>query len=108
MSQNQENSFLSWIIQDSRLQVKNRGFVEAAYKKSRLLGLFHLFITPNLKNTVIQHTNMNLSHINSPVLTLTEFDAYMGLEMAMIRVPLNTIKEYWSLSPIVGKDFLLL
>ena len=93
------------LLKTDMLLIKNRTQVERLYKREGLFGLFSLFLTKNLKESIIQWTNERLGSINEPLVSLDKFHSYLGLELAASRVPLNSWKEYWSKNPVVGQEF---
>ncbi|KAG1695524.1 hypothetical protein DVH05_019680 [Phytophthora capsici] len=85
------------------LQVPAEARVTKAYKDNAEYGLFTLFFTAEFRRRLQTWTSNVLATRGQPKLTDSEFNAYLGLEMAMSICPLSDISEYWSESRFLGQ-----
>ncbi|KAF4148799.1 Transposase IS4 [Phytophthora infestans] len=76
-----------------------------AYRKKGIPGLFELFFTRKLRNTLLQWINPRLRENGAPDITLLELNAYVGLEIATSLCPLNRLRNYWSTYELYGHPF---
>lgn len=90
----------------SGLYLAERGNIEKAYRCNGEAGLFSLFITKEFKRRIQKWTNEGLKQRGQRETTDNEFDAYIGLELAMSVCPLNNIGEFWCEKTFIGqRDF---
>ena len=91
-----ENEFLLNLEHSSKLKVLLEKTVDTLCRKHNKLGLFQLFFMCSYLNNVRTWTNQNLEANGKPPVNKKKFNAYIGLELAMSIVELNSIKNYWS------------
>ena len=65
-------------------------------------GLFMLFLTNTFWEAVLGWTNDRLRIRTGKGISMEQFMAYIGVEIAMALHPLNSISDYWSTKPLVG------
>lgn len=100
---NQLGSYINdWMEQSDHLFLKRKKHIINSFENKGPLGLFHLFMSPSFFENVIQWTNVNLSNKGKTEMTMKEFNAYVGLELAMSITNNNSIHEYWSNKPFVS------
>ena len=100
------NLFLSKLEQRSNLKVLRPKVVKSLVDSGNKLGLFNLFLPKAYVNKICVWTNQNLQSNGHTSVSLTQFNAYLGLELATSIVGLNRLKQYWSTKMFLGhKDF---
>ena len=97
-----ENEFLLKLEHSSKLKVLLEKTVDTLCRKHNKLGLFQLFFTRSYLNNVRTWTNQNLEANGKAPVNEKKFNAYIGLELAMSIVELNSIKHYWSTKMFSG------
>ncbi|EGZ24218.1 hypothetical protein PHYSODRAFT_481445 [Phytophthora sojae] len=98
--------YIASLKTSSGLHIAERTRVEKAFQDHGELGLFSLFITREFKNRIQDWTNEGLKLLGKAETIDSEFDAYIGLELAMSICPLNEITEFWSERRFLGQhDF---
>ncbi|RLN05777.1 hypothetical protein BBJ28_00019071 [Nothophytophthora sp. Chile5] len=98
--------YIASLTNDSGLHLVEEAQIRKAYRDGGEVGLFSLFITHKFKDTIRQWTNEQLVKQGRRATTPSEFDAYLGLELAMSICPLNDITEFWSERRFLGQpDF---
>jgi hypothetical protein len=90
------SAYIDSLSRSSGLRIMEEARARWAYQDHGELGLFSLFITKEFKDRIQKWTNEGLNLRGQPETTDNEFDAYIGLELAMSICPLNTISEFWS------------
>ncbi len=68
----------------------------AAFEREQEVGLFHLFLTKSWCAAMTLWCNKNLAMKGKKKVSVENFMAYVGLEIAMSFVQLNAIHDYWS------------
>ena len=94
------NRYIQSLLQNADLQILQPDLVKRAYCKNKELGLFHLFLTPSLIECFRSWTDISMKKRNCGGLSVSKFNAYLGLEIAMSLTHCNNIYDYWS-----GKRF---
>ena len=84
------------ISQQSTLKLLQEGRINKAFKDSGYLGLYRLFITRLWFEAMRSWLNMNRKEKGLDVVNESKFNAYLGLEIAMLLISLNSIEQYWS------------
>ncbi|RLN51790.1 hypothetical protein BBJ28_00025435, partial [Nothophytophthora sp. Chile5] len=98
--------YIASLTNGSGLHLVKEAQIRKAYREGGEVGLFSLFITHKFTATIRQWTNEQLVKQGRRVTTPSEFDAYLGLELAMSICPLNDITEFWSERRFLGQpDF---
>ena len=87
-------TYLDETIAGSNLCIKNNRQAQQMYEKDGLFGLFKLFVTPSLKYHIMKWTNNRLEKVSHPSLIMTEFDAWIGLQLAMSVVRLTNMRNF--------------
>ena len=95
-SPQQSNKYLWELEQSCSLKILQIEKVRKAYDKKHALGLFHLFLSKLWFKTLHRWCCKGMESKGRKKNTFDQFMAYIGLEMAMSLVPLNSIKDYWS------------
>ncbi|RLN37861.1 hypothetical protein BBJ28_00000464, partial [Nothophytophthora sp. Chile5] len=96
-------AYIEKLSSESGLHLLQEGRVRQAYTESAERGLFGVFVTEQLKDKWRAWTNAVLSARGAPPVTVSELDAYLGLEMAMSLCPMTDIKEFWSTKLFLGQ-----
>lgn len=91
-----------WKTQSMKLHVKRADDVRKAYNKVGPVGLFHLFLSHQYFGAVLYWTNKRLLEIGKKEISERQFNAYVGLELAMSLSELNAIEDYWSTKAFLG------
>ena len=77
-----------------------------AYKDSKELGLFRLFVTRSWFQAMRKLVNTNLTAKGLPTINKMQFNAHVGIEMVTSLVSVNDLKDYWSDEMFCGQaDF---
>ncbi|GMF33858.1 unnamed protein product [Phytophthora lilii] len=77
--------------------------IKQAFDKDGSYGLFALFVTGVLRQSIRGWTSTRLEAGGKKPLTESELNAYLGLEIAMSICPLNDIADYWSGERFLGQ-----
>ena len=101
---NKSNSYIDKLANESGLYINRPLEIQNAYNTSKEAGLFTLFFSKSFKSMIIQWTNSQLVEKNNIEMSFSEFDAFLGLEIAMSINPFNDITEYWNLKRFMGQD----
>ncbi|EGZ10403.1 hypothetical protein PHYSODRAFT_520129, partial [Phytophthora sojae] len=88
-----ENAYLASIQQERGLHLAMDTRVRKAYEKNGSYGLFALFVTATLRESIRGWTSTKLEAAGKKALTESELNAYLGLEIAMSLCPLNNIAD---------------
>ena len=100
------NLFLSKLEQRSNLKVLRPKVVKSLVDSGNKLGLFNLFLPKAYINKIRVWTNQNLQSNGHTSVSVVQFNAYLGLELATSIVGMNRLKQYWSTKMFLGhKDF---
>ena len=91
-----------WMQQSNQLIINRKKQAMHAFHRKGPLGLFSLFISPSFLNRIYDWTNVKLVNEGKEPMSLTEFNAYLGLELAMSLTNNNSIHEYWSDKPFLS------
>ncbi|KAG6944005.1 hypothetical protein JG688_00017319 [Phytophthora aleatoria] len=99
-------NYIHNLASSSGLYLPEHKKIEKAYTTNGELGLFSLFITKEFRRRIQRWTNEGLSLRGHQVTSENEFDAYIGLELAMSICSLNDIAEFWSEKTFIDqRDF---
>jgi len=80
--------------------------MKKAFKHKKEKGLFHLILTTSFFEACWNWTNTELEKKGKKTVPQDKFMAYIGLEIAMSLMPLNSIKQYWEDKKFSGhQDF---
>ena len=90
-----DNAYIGRLYAACKLRIVQPRKVSSAFTEKAELGLFQLFYPDAFLKGVLQWTNDALSDKGKSTITLSKLKAYLGLEMAMSLVVLNSIQEYW-------------
>ncbi|KAF4133414.1 Transposase IS4 [Phytophthora infestans] len=91
-----DNEYLASIQEGSGLHLATEARIKQAFDKDGSYGLFALFVTGALRQSIRGWTSTRLEAGGKKPLTESELNAYLGLEIAMSICPLNDIADYWS------------
>jgi hypothetical protein len=83
------------LLSKSELKLLHDAAARAAYEHEGELGLFYLFLNKTWFKAVNQWCNQSLSQKGFKKVSYLQFMAYMGLEVVMSIVSLNSINDYW-------------
>ena len=98
--------YIQQILQQSSLKLLQEPRTRKAYKDNGYLGLFRLFINGSWFQAMRTWLNMKREEKGLDAVNENMFYAYVGLEMAMSLVNMNTIDSYWRDDMFMGqKDF---
>ncbi|GMF27928.1 unnamed protein product [Phytophthora fragariaefolia] len=97
-----ENACLASIQQERGLHLAMDTRVRKAYEKHGSYGLFSLFVTATLRESIRGWTSTKLEAAGKKALTESELNAYVGLEIAMSLCPLSDIADFWSTDRFLG------
>ena len=98
--------YIAKILQQLSLKLLQEPRIKKAYKDHGYLGLFCLFITRSWFEAMRTWLNMKRKEKGLDAVNEYIFNAYVGLEMAMSLVRMNTIDSYWRDEMFMGqKDF---
>ncbi|POM59005.1 Hypothetical protein PHPALM_36271 [Phytophthora palmivora] len=73
-----------------------------AYRTKGILGLFALFFSRRVRDTLLQWLTPRLIQSGVPIVSLRELNAYIGLEIATSLCPLNRLRDYSSTNDLYG------
>ena len=80
----------------SGLKLLQKAAVYNAWTENKHCGLFKLFIRKSFIDAICNWTNTSLMKKGVRKATVSEFDAFLGLEIGMSLVGFNSIRDYWS------------
>lgn len=103
MHKSELGNYNRYLIHNTGLHINNRDRVEELFKKEGIHGLFKLFYTDEMNESIRNHYNESLNDKKKEV-TEEEFDAYIGLEVAMSFIKLTQIKDYWRKQMFAGQS----
>jgi hypothetical protein len=88
--------YVQSLLDESGIHILQRPRVENAYARDGDMGLFHMFISIDFLRSIRQ---WSVEHSSSAFsLTIEELRGYVGLELAMSLVQMNSISDYWARS----------
>ncbi|KAE8875232.1 hypothetical protein PF003_g40640 [Phytophthora fragariae] len=100
-------AYIAALKTSSGLHLTDEEGIKRAYENHGELGLFSVFITQEFKASLRLWTNGALAKRGLAKATVVEFDAYLGLELAMSICPQNDISDFWSERRFLGqRDFM--
>jgi len=101
-----ENKYIQELTDGCYLSLLQEKKTKNALEKGKEKGLFHLIFTTAFFDASLKWTNDELSRKGKNKVSKEKFMAYVGLEIAMSLVPLNSIKQYWETKRFSGhQDF---
>ncbi|GMF31613.1 unnamed protein product [Phytophthora lilii] len=98
-----DNEDLASIQGGSGLHLAMEARIKQAFDKDGSYGLFALFVTGALRQSIRGWTSTRLEAGGKKPLTESELNAYLGLEIAMSICPLNDKADYWSGERFLGQ-----
>ena len=96
------NRYIRSLLQSADLEILQPDLVKRAYQSNKELGLFHLFLPPTLIESFRLWTERSMLKRNNGNLSVSKFNAYLGLEIAMSFMHCNNIYDYWSSKRFLG------
>ena len=101
------NPYIAKQIARTRLFILQKQRATNAFRAQGHVGLMHLFCPSSQIDTYRQYTNEKLLSLGpKKAASVLEFNAYIGLELAMSIVKFNQITDYWCNSTFLGhQDF---
>jgi hypothetical protein len=97
-----DNPYVQELSDDSFLSILQSRRVKNAFENEHERGMFQLFLSRSLFESMLMWTNIELMKKGKPNITLEKLMAYIGLELAMSLVEMGSIKHYWSQSRFEG------
>ncbi|POM81448.1 LOW QUALITY PROTEIN: Hypothetical protein PHPALM_576 [Phytophthora palmivora] len=89
-------AYMQWLNMQSGLHVAVEAKVTKDYRDNTEYGPFALFFPAEFRRSLQTRTSDVLTTRGQKKLTDSQFNAYLGLEIAMSICPQNDITEYWS------------
>ena len=97
-----DNPYLKSLFDSADLKILQPALVSRSYKQQKELGLFSLFLTPSLVETIRTWTEKRMIQKGYGSLSLDLLHAYFGVEIAMSLMHCNNIYDYWSSKKFLG------
>jgi hypothetical protein len=98
----QENPYVRKLSEDSFLSILQPRRVKNAFQNEKERGLFQLFLSNSLFESMLRWTNVELTKKGKQQISLDKMMAYIGLEVAMSLIQMGDIAHYWSRSRFEG------
>jgi hypothetical protein len=99
-----KNEYIKALTKGSYLSLLQESKIKNAFKRDNEKGLFHLIFTQSFFDACLKWTNDELSGKGKSKVSKDKFMAYVGLEIAMSLVPLNSIAQYWESKTFSGHE----
>ena len=97
------NPYIKKLENNSKLHIIQETKAISLWRSKGHVGLLHLFLPLDTLNTYRQYTNVGMSNLGpNQSVSMKEFMAYIGLELATSLIPLNQLRQYWSTSMFSG------
>ena len=96
------NPYIRDQIDKSKLNVHHEAKVRNAFQTRRALGLVNQFLDRTVLGAIRTWTNDVLRARGKAKACKNEFNAYLGLEIAMSLVKFSRMKDYWSSKLFLG------
>ena len=90
------SDYIDYLTSKSHVTIPNLAPTKAAYTKSKELGLFNLFFTEKLRQSIVEWTNTHYARSGTQTICKDDLDVFIGLEMAMSLKKGVPIKDNWS------------
>ena len=87
-----KSDYIDCLTKNSQIIIPNLESTKAAYSKSNEVGLFNLFLTYDLRQSVIEWTNAHHARIGTQITCKDDLDAFIGLDMD-VSLERNNIKR---------------
>jgi hypothetical protein len=101
-----DNPYIQKLSDDSFLSILQPRRVKNAFENEHERGMFQLFLSRSLFESILMWTNIELTKKGKPKISLDKLMAYIGLELAMSLVQMGSIVHYWLQSCFEGhRDF---
>jgi len=88
---NCQNPYLRKLLDSRGLKLKNPKTVTETFLKDDVMGLFQLFLTPSRMQCLAKWTSGVLEKKGKRPVNLTTMKAFIGLEMAIMRMLVSMI-----------------
>lgn len=98
----QKNHYIQYLKNSRDLLLHNPTTVLNAWRKDGPMGLFLLFIT--MLKSMLVWTNQAMEAKGLPPVKMSEFRAFIGLEMGASLIGFNSIKDFWSTKDFKGSN----
>lgn len=98
------NPYIRDQIDKSKLNVHHEAKVRNAFQTRRALGLVNQFLDRTVLGAIRTWTNDVLRARGKAKASKNEFNAYLGLEIAMSLVKFSRMKDYWSSKLFLGSS----
>ena len=97
-----ENAYVKELTCKSQIKMKQPNIAKNAYEKYGPFGLFKLFYTDSIRDTIWEWTNNHFARTGACKISKIDLDVFIALEMAMGLRKNNNIKDYWSKKEFLG------
>jgi hypothetical protein len=91
-----DNPYIQKLSDDSFLSILQPRRVKNAFENEHERGMFQLFLSRSLFESILMWTNIELTKKGKPRISQDKLMAYIGLELAMSLVQMGSIAHYWS------------
>ncbi|RLN49201.1 hypothetical protein BBJ28_00014775, partial [Nothophytophthora sp. Chile5] len=96
-------TYLTTLTTQSGLCLLQQAEIKRAFEDKGERGLFSLFVDDTIKSAWRRWTNQELQARGDEPITVSELDAYLGLELAMSLCPLSGLAEFWCGQRFMGQ-----
>lgn len=96
------NPYIDKLTRISSTNIQNLNTAKTAFENKKERGLFNLFFTENLTDTIVDWTNSNYARTGTQTICKNDVNTFIGLELAMSLKKGGNIEEHWSKEPFLG------
>ena len=100
----EQNSYIRSLRENSDLEILKKEHVQNEYVEKEY-GIFNLFMNQSLFDCIRKWTNEKSVNVGRDRISKEMFNPHVGLELAMLLVQLNKIKDYWSEKKFLGFQY---
>ena len=97
-----DNPYIQNLVKTATLNIKKLVQVKKAFLDNGPLGLFNLFLSVPLLESIRIWTEKRFYQKHNKKLPKELFNAYLGIELAMSLTHCNCLKDYWSNKKFLG------